>query len=86
MQPLIKPQINLNGTSKEQLLQQQMIVMAGFRELLSAMSDAMPHGRDYQFRPSEYPLARDAWLERMKAIQAIEAEIFDHAMAISDET
>jgi hypothetical protein len=84
MQPLIKPQISLNGTSKERLLEQQQDVLECFHQLMDAMSEAMPHGRDYIRQPFQYPLARDAWLERLKAIQALSDEIEQHAISISE--
>ena len=84
MKSLIQPQINLNGTSKNQLLEQQVEVLEHFRRLLGAMVGATPHGRDYQLRPEEYQFARDAWLERYTALDAMYREIEAHALLLSD--
>lgn len=42
------PRINLNGTSREELIEQQKAVMQAADELYRALAKAQPHGRDYQ--------------------------------------
>lgn len=84
MKPLVLPQVNMNGSSRKSLVQQQCDVMRALRATYKAMAEATPHGRDYQFQPAEYPTARDAWLERMRAVSSLLEEIEAHAMAIDD--
>lgn len=84
MTKLVLPQISINGSSKGRLVEQQLVVFEGLRSLIGKMSEAAPHGRDYQFRPSEYSKARDAWLERMKVVEDLQKEIETHALAIHD--
>jgi hypothetical protein len=84
MRPLILPQINLNGTSRNQLVEQQCDVMTALRALYKAMGEAAPNGRDYQFRPAEFTTARDAWDERMTAVELMRREIEAHAIAIQE--
>jgi hypothetical protein len=85
MKPLVQPQVNLNGTARKELVEQQLKVWDAMHALTEAMAQAMPHGRDYQFRPAEYAPAREAWLERMLAVHAMQKEIADHAAAIQQE-
>jgi hypothetical protein len=59
-------------------------VAAALRTLLKAMSEAFPNGRDYQYRPAEYPAAREAWEERMMVVSTMCKEIEEHALAIHD--
>ena len=82
--PLTLPQVNLNGTSREALVEQQCDVMRALDKLYEAMQEAAPNGRDYQLRPAEFNPAQDAWHERMKVIHAMHKEIEAHAMAIQD--
>ena len=82
MKPLVRPQVNLNGTSREALVDQQRDVLDALRKLYEAMAEASPHGRDYQFRPEEYLAAREAWDERMLAVHLMMKDIEVHAMAI----
>jgi hypothetical protein len=84
MKPLVLPQINLNGSPRERLVEQQCDVMDAVRALLKAMQEAYPNGRDYQFRPAEYLPAREAWDERMRQIYDLRKEIEEHAMAIQE--
>jgi hypothetical protein len=84
MKPLALPQINLNGTSKESLVEQQCGVLAALDALTKAMGEAAPNGRDYQLRPTEFKPAHEAWLERMKVIHEMHKEIEAHAIAIQE--
>jgi len=84
MKPLVLPQVSLNGTSRNVLVEQQCDVMQALEKLRDAMSEAAPNGRDYQFRPAEFAPARDAWDERMKIIHDMRKEIEAHAIAIQE--
>jgi hypothetical protein len=84
MNPLTLPQVNLNGTSREALVEQQCDVMRALDKLYEAMQEAAPNGRDYQLRPTEFNPAREAWHERMKLIRDMHNEIEAHAVAIQD--
>lgn len=84
MRSLVKPQISINGTDRQALVDQQRRVLNALDDLVTAMSHAIPHGRDYQYRPEEYPAARDAWIERMSGIVDLKDEITAHALAIQD--
>jgi len=82
MRSLILPQISINGTDRKSLVEQQSRILGALDDVITAMSHAMPHGRDYQHRPLEYPAARDAWIERMSAVVDLKNELERHALAI----
>jgi hypothetical protein len=82
--PLVLPQISINGTSRKSLVEQQCDVMHALDALYKAMNEAAPNGRDYQHRPAEFNPAREAWHERMKLISDMHKEIETHALAIQD--
>jgi hypothetical protein len=84
MNPLVLPQVNLNGTSREALVEQQCDVMHALQDVLTKMGAAAPNGRDYQFRPAEFKPAQQAWLERMTLIAKLHKEIETQALAIQD--
>ena len=84
MRSLVLPQISLNGTDRQSLVDQQSDVIRALDGVIHAMAQAMPHGRDYQFRPDEYPLARDAWVERMSVMVGLKREIEQHGIAIME--
>ena len=84
MNPLVLPQINLNGTSRECLVEQQCSVLHVLRSLLKVMEQASPNGRDYQLRPAELQPALEAWSQRWVMIDDLRKEIEAHALAIQD--
>lgn len=59
--PLPIPTVHLNGTGRKGLTKQCELVYTKTQELIEAMSDASPHGRDY------YPQGDDAFNEAYNA-------------------
>lgn len=85
--PLVPPEVNLNGTSIDELLDQQMQVIKDLDALMEAMAQASPHGRDYQTSGGDklYAIARAAWLHRRLLLETLRKEIEAYAMAIADQ-
>jgi len=67
------PQVNLNGTSKAELIAQQDAVAKATEALFRALLHAQPHGRDYVFRPHELQAAQDEHADDCRALDAIHA-------------
>ena len=82
MQPLILPQVNINGTSREALIDQLREVIAALNLAINTMASAMPHGRDYHFRPAEYTPAREAWSARIATVVDLKDEVTAHAIRL----
>jgi hypothetical protein len=83
MKPLVLPKINLNGTTRRQLLiDQQINALQALRAAQTAMCDAMPHGRDFQLNPTDYAPARAAWMDRIQLVYDLSKEVEAHALAI----
>lgn len=53
------PQLSLNGTGKDQLVEQHMQVVDALRLLRLALLTAFPHYRDYQYYPQYSVDARE---------------------------
>ena len=82
-QYLVKPIVNLNGTSREALVEQQMDVVTAADALIKAMANAMPHPRDFQTTaPGTYEAARDAYAARLELVLRIRDEMEQHALDI----
>ena len=79
---LVLPQVSINGSHPDDLLAQQSAVITALAQLQRRMTAARPHGRDYQYRPSEYVQARDAWTAREALLLALQQDLVDHAKAI----
>ena len=84
MNPLVLPQINLNGSPKERLVEQQCDVMHACSALLKALQEATPNGRDYQHRPAELQPALEAWSQRWVMIDDLRKEIEGFAISIQE--
>jgi len=88
MKPLIIPTVNLNGTSKDELIRQLLKVTLALGNVLTVMGEAMPHGRDYLPSPLDGERkdsqAREAWRERMQVLKDLSDEVTRHAFAVND--
>ena len=72
--PRVAPIVNLNGTSREELINQIQQANAAINNAIDALMDAMPHGRDYQLNKSgEYEVARGAHLAKIEMLHEIKA-------------
>jgi hypothetical protein len=81
--PLITPQLNSNGTSADELIDNQLDILDSLRKLLPLMQRAVPHGRN--FRTDEaFVHAERAWAERLQMVIDLKREIEGHAYAIKD--
>lgn len=80
----VAPRPNINGNTIDDLVEQHMDVKRAAYKLLEAMSEAMPHGRNYQ--TCDYPderlnRARMEWRVAMKQVE----NIHDQAGAIAGD-
>jgi len=84
MSHLVTPTVNLNGSSKSDLVGQVLNIMRTLEDAQQAICHAMPHGRDFQTMDVETcRAAREAFCERAKALQAMWAEFGELAIAIN---
>jgi hypothetical protein len=65
------PQVNMNGTNRDNLIAQHHEVVKACEVLARALIDARPHGRDYIFRPHELQAAQDESADDYRALDAI---------------
>jgi len=81
----ITPTIHLNGTSKTELLDQQLKALEALRKAGAALMRAAPNGRDYYPQgPQAYTEAATDHTARLKRIEVTIKELTDIASAISD--
>jgi hypothetical protein len=74
------PTLNLNGTSYDELRQQQEMVIEKINEAITAMSLAAPHGRDFGLIWN-YRLAQADHIERMLqliTLRDVHTKILEH--------
>ena len=82
--PLAIPTMHMNGTSRQELIDQLCTAGEALRLAIDALQSACPNGRDY------YPQGRDATQEalrqhanRLHNLTAVRAELYEIAEAIS---
>lgn len=80
------PTLNLNGTSKRELLSEVSAAIHAIFEAEAALQKMTVHGRDYQTTdaPDKYFLqARAEHRERLAALARIREELSDYGQAIA---
>lgn len=65
------PTVHMNGTSRDELVEQLCKVSRQFNNLMAALLDAAPNGRDYY--PQGDNALRDAQEERRADLKALDA-------------
>lgn len=88
---LMVPVVHKNGTSKEGLIEQTMEVVRALNVASTAISNAMPHGRDYYprdknlaARPSVY-FAIDQYSRILASLAETTGAFEELAIAISEQ-
>ena len=77
------PTVNLNGSDREALVQQQLAILSAMETLLEALQAGFPHGRDYQLAPATYEPARaeaEAGLLAVQHLRSRHRAIVRHLM------
>lgn len=85
MTTIALPQVNLNGTSKKELLEQQVTALHAINAAIDALCAASPNGRDYQTLPKgAVQLALSEHQARLKLLHTVQDELQTIALHISD--
>ena len=79
MTDLILPVVHLNGTSRDELIEQRITFGQALRAALDALAKAAPNGRDYYVEPGRLEAATAQFQRRADTLRALlketEAEI-----------
>jgi hypothetical protein len=59
--PIVLPIVNLNGTSRQELLRQYVVGIDGLQKAITALREMAPHGRDYPGADGVFFSAREQW-------------------------
>lgn len=81
---IVVPTVNLNGTSRQELVKQQLDAWHALEAAMTAMKAAAPHGRDYQTDDAvTFRVARFEHGRRLQAIVTLMSEYQQMAEAIN---
>ena len=82
---MIRPVLNINGTDAFDLIDPRRTAMDLIDDVIEALKQVAPNGRDY---PSHYGRCladRGAHFERLAALHAMREELLDEAVHIQQE-
>jgi hypothetical protein len=82
---MIRPIININGSSKDDLIQPRRDAYDALQAALKALQQVMPNGRDYPGDNDRCLADRQTHYGRLAALQAIATEIVAEAVLIKDQ-
>jgi hypothetical protein len=78
------PLVHLNGTGKEELLDQLGVAEAAMRVAMAAVHKASPNARDYYpIGPDAYTQARNEHAARMGSLKAVQQQLEDLYVAVA---
>jgi len=78
---VIKPVVNINGTSGVELFEQWTKVHGSAKDLVDALIAATPHGRDFPDREQEYAAAMEQHRALVRCARVCE-DAADHVRAL----
>lgn len=81
---MMKPILNLNGTSAEALIEAQVNARQAVLALMAALGDVAPNGRDYIGHPDAYARDRQIHADRLNILDRLYNELGDEALAIQE--
>lgn len=82
---IMNPSININGTSREELVNTRRNVLDKIDELMKAIQETKPHGRDYIGKDHQYSLDRKLYADRFAMLDKLRNEILDEALDIQNK-
>lgn len=81
---MMKPILNLNGTSAEALIEARLNAREAVLALIAALGDVAPNGRDYIGHPDAYARDRQIHADRLNILDRLYNELGDEALAIQE--
>lgn len=82
---MMTPTIHMNGTSREDLLEENAVAVVSLQRAFSAVAKAAPNARDYHLQGGDaFGKALAEHDERLKKIDTVRLELVAIANAISD--
>jgi len=84
MTEIMKPIVNINGTSREELIEQRIDARRAVTALMETLQHMAPNGRDYIGNQEAFDRDRAIYRERFAALDALYNTLLDEALNIQD--
>ncbi|CCF19144.1 protein of unknown function [Pseudorhizobium banfieldiae] len=85
MADLMRPIVNLNGTSRDALVEARIAVRQDLRSVMTSLGETAPNGRDYIGEPDAYQRDLAVYRSRFAIIDALYNQLGDEALAIQGD-
>jgi hypothetical protein len=84
--PIMHPIANLNGTSREKLIDTRLAAVRALRDAMKAMQELSPHMRDYLGNSGieAWQADRNIHIARFSALDAMANDLIDEALSLQD--
>ena len=82
---MIRPVININGTSAFDLIDQRRNAMDLLLEAIDALKHVAPNGRDYPGHYDRCIADRETHFDRLAALHALREELLDEALYLQQQ-
>ena len=77
------PSVHMNGTGRDELLQQLVDAITATEAAIAALNQAMPNGRDYYVQsPTAIDVATREWRDRVIKVAEVHSELTKIAEAL----
>jgi hypothetical protein len=82
---MIRPILNINGSNAFDLIDPRRTAMDLLLEVIDALKQVAPNGRDYPGHYDRCIADRDTHFERLAALHAMREELLDEALHIQQQ-
>lgn len=82
---MIRPTLNINGSSPDDLIQPRIAAYDALQAAIKALQQVTPNGRDYPGDNDRCVADREMHYDRLRQIKLIMAEIMVEALAIKEQ-
>jgi len=79
---MIRPTLNINGSSASDLIDPRRTAMALIDEVIDALKQATPNGRDYPSDTLACAADRTIHFDRLAALHTLREELLDEALHV----
>ena len=79
---MIRPTLNINGSSAAELIDPRREAMALIDEVIDALKQVTPNGRDYLCQRDRLTADRVTHFDRLAALRVLREELLDEALHI----
>jgi len=82
---MIRPTLNINGTDAFDLINPRRNAMALIDEVIEALKQVTPNGRDYLCQRDRLTADRNTHFDRLAALRVLREELLEEALHIKQQ-